>query len=134
MEAMGWLEVQLLSLSLPPPSELCQDWVEEWAEVPSKSIMNEGLLKEAWEVINESFIGIMGNAINHSWSPNKWLIVNHEQGATIAFEILFPGSHWSRTPVILASSAPPQAGSILIHSPCRARQGFHSPFIKWGQA
>ncbi|XP_008797514.1 carboxyl-terminal-processing peptidase 1, chloroplastic [Phoenix dactylifera] len=68
-EAAGRPAVQL---SRPPPSELCQDWAEEEeeAEVPPESITNEGLVEEAWEVVNESFLG---DAVSRSWSPEKWL-------------------------------------------------------------
>ncbi|XP_029121243.1 carboxyl-terminal-processing peptidase 1, chloroplastic isoform X5 [Elaeis guineensis] len=53
----------------PPPSELCHDWAEE-EEVPPESITNEALVEEAWDVVNESFLG---DAVSRSWSPEKWL-------------------------------------------------------------
>lgn len=73
-EVAGLPAVQLPSRPLPPPSELCQDWAEEGeeeAEVPPESITNEGLVEEAWEVVNESFLG---DAVSRSWSPEKWLV------------------------------------------------------------
>ncbi|KAM0938166.1 putative processing peptidase [Dioscorea sansibarensis] len=50
----------------PPPSEIC--WEDKvFKEEPPESLTNEGLVEEAWEVVNESFLG------NTSWSPEKWL-------------------------------------------------------------
>ncbi|KAH7651133.1 C-terminal processing peptidase protein [Dioscorea alata] len=50
----------------PPPSEICRE-DKVFQEEPPESLTNEGLVEEAWEVVNESFLG------NTSWSPEKWL-------------------------------------------------------------
>ncbi|KAJ6810450.1 carboxyl-terminal-processing peptidase 1, chloroplastic-like isoform X3 [Iris pallida] len=78
----GTLALTLLSSSppllaaelLPPPapsSELCREDSEEYVEEerPSESVSNEELVEEAWEIVNESFLGHVGN---RNWSPEIW--------------------------------------------------------------
>ncbi|XP_068664898.1 carboxyl-terminal-processing peptidase 1, chloroplastic-like isoform X2 [Aristolochia californica] len=50
-----------------PSSDSCrEELVEE--EVPPESITNEGIVEEAWEVVNETFL----DAGRNRWSPDKW--------------------------------------------------------------
>ncbi|XP_009406283.1 carboxyl-terminal-processing peptidase 1, chloroplastic [Musa acuminata AAA Group] len=66
--------VEIPSLvDLPPPtSDLCREDDGEMAstDVLPESITNEGLVEEAWEVVNESFLPDAGG---RSWSPEKWM-------------------------------------------------------------
>ncbi|XP_065044699.1 carboxyl-terminal-processing peptidase 1, chloroplastic-like isoform X2 [Musa acuminata AAA Group] len=60
-------------VDLPPPtSDLCREDDGEMAstDVLPESITNEGLVEEAWEVVNESFLPDAGG---RSWSPEKWM-------------------------------------------------------------
>ncbi|WOL14494.1 carboxyl-terminal-processing peptidase 1, chloroplastic [Canna indica] len=56
----------------PPSPDLCRDEEGEmaFADVPPESITNEGLVEEAWEVVNESFLPDAGK---RSWSSEKWM-------------------------------------------------------------
>ncbi|CAL9122172.1 unnamed protein product [Musa textilis] len=56
----------------PPTSDLCREDDGEMAstDVLPESITNEGLVEEAWEVVNESFLPDAGG---RSWSPEKWM-------------------------------------------------------------
>ncbi|RWW38705.1 hypothetical protein BHE74_00056046 [Ensete ventricosum] len=66
--------VEIPSLAdLPPPtSDFCREDDGEMAsiDVLPESITNEGLVEEAWEVVNESFLPDAGG---RSWSPEKWM-------------------------------------------------------------
>ncbi|KAH0464149.1 hypothetical protein IEQ34_006935 [Dendrobium chrysotoxum] len=60
----------LAAESMPSPAEVCQEEVAAGDEVSSASATNDDLVEEAWEVVNESFIGGAGR---RAWSPEKWL-------------------------------------------------------------
>lgn len=55
----------------PPPAELCQEEDDQQTtEIAPQSVTNEGIVQEAWEIVNESFL----DAGQHRWSPEKWMV------------------------------------------------------------
>lgn len=59
---------QLFPLS---SSEHCrEDEFEYNTESGSPEVTNEGIVEEAWEVVNESFL----DAAHHRWSPETWKV------------------------------------------------------------
>lgn len=56
---------------MPSPADVCQEEAAAGNEVSSASVTNEDIVEEAWEVVNESFIGDAGH---RAWSPEKWLV------------------------------------------------------------
>ncbi|XP_077226557.1 peptidase S41 family protein isoform X3 [Tasmannia lanceolata] len=58
------------SLQFQPSTDYCREEEKEKpAEIASESITNEGIVEEAWEVVNESFL----DAGRGRWTPEKWL-------------------------------------------------------------
>ncbi|RWR96140.1 carboxyl-terminal-processing peptidase 1, chloroplastic isoform X1 [Cinnamomum micranthum f. kanehirae] len=54
----------------PSPTELCQEEDDQQTpEIAPQSVTNEGIVQEAWEIVNESFL----DAGQHRWSPEKWM-------------------------------------------------------------
>ena len=43
---------------------------ERVAETPPESVTNEGIVEEAWDIINDSFL----DTGRHRWSPETWLV------------------------------------------------------------
>lgn len=67
------IEATFARPSDPSQSELCREEDEAMEEErPSESITNEELVEEAWEVVNDSYIGDVGN---RPWSPEIWKVV-----------------------------------------------------------
>lgn len=72
-------------VDLPPPtSDLCREDDGEMAstDVLPESITNEGLVEEAWEVVNESFLPDAGS---RSWSPEKWMVIFELSSLSLRF-------------------------------------------------
>lgn len=65
------MEATITNPLSPSPSELCRDGEQEAIEEerPSESFTNEELVEEAWEVVNDSYIGDVGN---RPWSAETW--------------------------------------------------------------
>ncbi|PKA66566.1 C-terminal processing peptidase, chloroplastic [Apostasia shenzhenica] len=60
----------LVAGPVAPPGEVCREADAPEEAMPSASVKNEDLVEEAWEVVNDSFLGEAGN---RDWSPEKWL-------------------------------------------------------------
>ncbi|XP_057950157.1 carboxyl-terminal-processing peptidase 1, chloroplastic isoform X2 [Malania oleifera] len=68
--ALEPLSLRSLSASAASPSEYCRDDEgEERSRVAPEFLSNEGIVEEAWEVVNDSFL----DAGSHRWSPEFWL-------------------------------------------------------------
>lgn len=72
------IALEASSIQSPPSSSssgYCreEELVEERAEAGSDSVVtNEGIVEEAWEIVNESFLG----AGRHRWSTEDWQVWN----------------------------------------------------------
>ncbi|XP_058095218.1 carboxyl-terminal-processing peptidase 1, chloroplastic isoform X3 [Magnolia sinica] len=62
-----------LSLQSPslqsPTTQFCLEDEGVVEEVAPESVTNEGIVEEAWEIVNDSFL----DAGRHRWSPDMWL-------------------------------------------------------------
>lgn len=67
------LDSSLLTQSQPPPSsaDYCrqEDQTENRYGTAPGLLTNEGIVDEAWEIVNDSFI----DTGRHRWSPDTWL-------------------------------------------------------------
>ncbi|XAR66664.1 C-terminal processing peptidase [Bertholletia excelsa] len=55
--------------TLPSSTESCrEEQIEERSERASQLVTNEGIVKEAWEIVNDSFLDVG----RHRWSPDTW--------------------------------------------------------------
>ncbi|KAI8002047.1 hypothetical protein LOK49_LG09G02207 [Camellia lanceoleosa] len=67
------LDSSLLTQSQPPPSsaDYCrqEDQTKDRYETAPGLLTNEGIVDEAWEIVNDSFI----DTGRHRWSPDTWL-------------------------------------------------------------
>ncbi|CAL5412451.1 unnamed protein product [Camellia sinensis] len=67
------MDSSLLTQSQPPPSsaDYCrqEDQTEDRYETAPGLLTNEGIVDEAWEIVNDSFI----DTGRHRWSPDTWL-------------------------------------------------------------
>lgn len=66
------LALEASTVRSPPSSSYC---AEEEPEVrvesePGSVVTNEGIVEEAWEIVNESFL----DAGRHRWSPEVWQV------------------------------------------------------------
>lgn len=63
------------TIQSPSSSSYClEEEPEHRAESESDSVVrNEGIVEEAWEIVNESFL----NVGRHRWSPEDWLVYGH---------------------------------------------------------
>lgn len=68
-----------------PLTEYCQEEDEVGAEVEMSPavVTNEGIVEEAWEIVNDSFLDTSSR-----WSPDKWL-VSCNQSLPLSLAILF---------------------------------------------
>jgi carboxyl-terminal processing protease len=68
--------IALVSPTIQSPSsssELCrEDERVAKAETRPEAVTNEGIVEEAWEIVNESFI----DTGRHRWSPQTWLVMH----------------------------------------------------------
>jgi carboxyl-terminal processing protease len=65
--------IQSPSSSSSSSSELCrEDERVAKAETRPEVVTNEGIVEEAWEIVNESFI----DTGRHRWSPQTWLVMH----------------------------------------------------------
>ncbi|XP_050231309.1 carboxyl-terminal-processing peptidase 1, chloroplastic [Mercurialis annua] len=56
-------------LQLPsPPSEQCQEQEGEELEQNKESFSNEGIVEEAWQIVNDGFL----DSGRHRWTPESW--------------------------------------------------------------
>lgn len=76
-------------VQLPPDSTPAERCAGEEGQDPSSVernpppvITNEEIVREAWEVVNESFL----DSVNRGWSPEKWQVTN----PLIGVELYFP--------------------------------------------
>lgn len=78
--SLGLAVSPLSSLALPSPlnqpqnhsTEYCrQEEREDSFDAAPESLTNEGIVEEAWEIVNDSFL----DTARHRWSPDTWLVI-----------------------------------------------------------
>lgn len=54
-----------------PPHEICRDVEqEERADTGPEIVSNEGIVEEAWQIVNDSFL----DSGNRRWSQENWQV------------------------------------------------------------